>query len=23
MAALPHQPMYKSNGNYPDSRCAK
>jgi len=23
MASLPHQPTYKSNRNYPDSRCAK
>jgi len=23
MASLPHQPMYKSNRNYPDSRRAK
>jgi len=23
MASLPHQPMYKSNRNYSDSRCAK
>jgi len=23
MASLPYQPMYKSNRNYPDSRCAK
>jgi len=23
MASLPHQAMYKSNRNYPDSRCAK
>jgi len=23
MASLPHQPMYKSNRNYSDIRCAK
>jgi len=23
MASLPHQPTYKSNQNYLDSRCAK
>jgi len=23
VASLPHQPMYKSNRNYPDSRCAR
>jgi len=23
MASLPYQPMYKSNRNYPDSRCAR
>jgi len=23
MASLPPQPMYKSNRNYPDNRCAR